>query len=79
MNPMDLSELISDLHLELEQIDRAIRCLERLAGSSSAKGVDRQSERRQLKQVKAPNSNRSTQPMGKVMVAHISENKLGGE
>lgn len=28
---MDLTEVISDLHLELEQIDQAIRSLERLA------------------------------------------------
>lgn len=34
---MDLTEVISDLHLELEQVDQAIRSLERLAISHPKK------------------------------------------
>ncbi len=35
MNAMDLEGIVSELHVELEQIDQAIRCLKRLALSPS--------------------------------------------
>ncbi|HUK16121.1 MAG TPA: hypothetical protein VLW65_06880 [Bryobacteraceae bacterium] len=71
---MDFTRIISTLYLELEQIDRAIRSLERLAGSPG-EGGDRRNGQPGLRQTKPRTLKDKPARKAKVIAATASDER----